>query len=97
MYDLTPGSTLRKILIEEFLFPKHCEFRKWYFRTFSKKDLDYFKEEYFSHLKNTEEIIFFVNWFIPFYISRQEIQISTLQNTWNTAKGEIISSPFPPE
>ena len=57
MIDLSPGSKTRKFLNEEFQQIKHNDFRSWYFNKFTKEELIDFKNNYYSYMEKTGDIL----------------------------------------
>ena len=96
MIDLSPGSETRKIINKEFFLEKHTDFRNWYFKKYSDKELKDFKNNFYEFLSNTGEITTFIPWFIKDFVKTMKIQINTLQlRNWRSVKGEDSQSPFP--
>ena len=96
MIDLNPGSEFRKILNREFLGEDNKQFRDWYFNKYNPEELKNFKNQYYDYMTKTNDIIFFVRWFINNYINNLKGEILVLQKTWQTSQGETVSR-FPPE
>jgi hypothetical protein len=95
--DLRPNSAWRKLINDEFYHERYTDFRKWYFMTFKPWELAQLKEDFYTHLSQTQDYIPFVKWFTNFFVEKMKKEIMVLQSkSWMTIEGNNIISPFPP-
>ena len=98
MMDLSPGSSWRQLINDEFNQDRYKDFRNWYFKKFKDFELKEFKEKYYDYLSEIQSYVPFVKWFVKYFHNKVKSEIMILQSkNWCTYNGEIITSPFPPE
>ncbi|KAG5580636.1 hypothetical protein H5410_051263 [Solanum commersonii] len=66
--DFSPGSLARKYIQNEFASDKWCQFKTWFFDTYSMKDLHNISQEFYETCVLHNHIMFFVPWFITTYL-----------------------------
>ena len=95
MMDLSPGSSWRQLINDEFNQERYQAFRKWYFKKFKNFELKEFKDKYYEYLSEIRSYVPFVKWFVKYFHLRVKAEIMVLQNkSWSTHNGEIMTSPL---
>ena len=96
--DFTPGSENRKILNQDFFQDKYTEFRKWYFSTHTKKQIQDYKLQYYTYLEEIQVLFPFPLWYVQ-HVQIPATQLNVLDNIqrkWLTTDGQEIYSVHPP-
>ena len=90
---------------EDFGAEYNKEKRDWYFKTYSKKETEDFRNEFYNDMIENEIKLYFFDWFrnysqehnLEHPFSNKEIYpLEKVTNTWKTINNEIIEFEYPP-
>lgn len=92
--DFSPGSIARQKIRKEFALPRWEPFREWFFNNFHKEEQIQLQEEFYDKCLETNNILFFVPWFMSTYVDQY---ISVLERNYKLMNGECSTSAYPPQ
>ncbi|KAF6144213.1 hypothetical protein GIB67_004886 [Kingdonia uniflora] len=95
--DLSPNSIIRQFVSNEFMTSSHDDFRKWYWKTFTRDQLLLIKDINYHEIERSQKITFFCDWFTSWYSCPQYI-ISNMEDftkTWVKPDGTKVQSVYP--